>query len=70
MSRCRACNTLLSGYDLRRVDENGNLEEYCIDCRIASDNPDLLDFQWKQFEDQIREVDLDLQKNNNIPRSE
>jgi hypothetical protein len=49
--RCRACNTMLSNYDLRRKNKHGQPEEYCVNCRFASDFPELLDWNWKQFED-------------------
>lgn len=51
MSRCRACDVELSEFDLRRTNKNGDPEEYCVTCRVASDYPDNLDWRWCQFED-------------------
>lgn len=51
MSRCKACDSLLSDIDLRRVTKNNQPEEYCVACRTASDNPDSLDWKWQQFGD-------------------
>ena len=56
--RCRACDTLLSPYDLRRKNKDGSPEEYCVKCRFASDNPELLDWRWRQFEDLCSESSL------------
>lgn len=60
MSRCRACNAVLSEYDLRRTNEEGDPEDFCIVCRGVSDNPDSVDWKFKQFEDEIKESRLDL----------
>lgn len=53
--RCVACNTILYDRPPRRVIEGVTVEEdLCRDCLPIANNPDDVDWRWKQLEELCR----------------
>lgn len=50
MSRCVACNSVLSYSDIKNVYEDGSEGDLCEVCRPITDNPDSVDDKYFQCE--------------------